>query len=108
MAARWHSDEVIEVLACNLDQRPAVPGPDALAPFIERARLTQEELIIDLAAEGRAVAEAFVEAERICCSTIAWELHHSPHLQLRIRAEPRQLRVLVRLIPGTVHIEEVQ
>jgi hypothetical protein len=105
---RWRDDDVIELLACDVEARPEAPGPEALAPFVTGATHGAEVLSIYLDDTGQRVAEAFVEAERICCSNIDWALATSPRLTLTIRAEPRQLSVLRGLIPSHVHIEEVQ
>jgi hypothetical protein len=104
----WRNDDLIEVLACEIDTRPAAPGPEELAPFVQSAYCSHTTITIDLAEAGRETAEAFVAAERICCSNIGWQLQEAPRLRLRITAEPQQLAALKALIPTTVQIEEVQ
>ena len=106
--AKWHSDELIQVLSCEIGQRPDAPGPEQLAPFVTAATLTRETLVLRLHAAGREVAEAFVAAEQVCCSTIGWRLETAPQLTLRITAGEPQLKLLAGLVPSSIHIEEVQ
>jgi len=101
-------DELIEVLACEIDQRPAAPGPQELARFVRSASLGAEALVLGLDEAGWDVAKAFVAAEQVCCSNIRWSLDRSPALTLRIRATAPQLKVLAGLVPQSIIIEEVQ
>jgi len=107
MTARRDEDP-IEILACEIDQRPAAPGPQELARFVHSASLGAEALVLGLDEAGRNVAEAFVAAERLCCSSIGWSLERAPSLALRITAAAPQLKVLAGLVPPTVDIEKVQ
>lgn len=104
----WRDEDVIEVLACDIEGRPEAPGPEELAPFVQSASHSPTSITIDLDEAGRQVAEAFVAAEQICCSNIGWQLEDAPRLRLRITAEPQQLAALQSLIPRNVRIEEVQ
>ena len=107
MKARWAKGDLLEVLACDINGRPAAPGPAELAPFITRASLGSGALTLDIATSGRLVAEAFVAAEQVCCAGIGWELGGSP-LKLRITAGGGQLKALAGLVPPTVVIENSQ
>jgi hypothetical protein len=104
----WRDEDAIEVLACEIETRPPAPGPEALAPFIQSASHSPTAITIDLDEAGRQTAEAFVAAERVCCSNIGWQLKDAPRFRLRITAEPHQLVALRALILTTVQIEEVQ
>ncbi len=101
-------EDLIEVLACEIDQRPAAPGPDELARFVRSASLGPEALVLGLDEAGRGVAEAFVAAEQVCCSNIGWTLEYAPELTLRIAATAPQLKVLAGLVPQSINIEEVR
>jgi hypothetical protein len=101
-------DELIEVLACEIDQRPAAPGPQELARFVRSASLGAEALVLGLDESGREVAEAFVAAEEVCCSSIGWSLERNPELTLRITATTPQLKVLAGLVPQSIVIEEIR
>ena len=104
----WRDEDAIEVLACEIDQRPAAPGPQDLARFVRSASLRPEALVLGLDDAGRDVAEAFVAAEQVCCSDIGWSLESVPTLTLRITATTPRLKVLATLVPNDINIEEVQ
>ena len=44
---------------------------------------------------------AYVEAERLCCADIRWELDDEPALRLRIGATPGQLDILEQLFTSS-------
>ena len=104
----WREEDIIEVLGCNFDARPDGPGREALAPFINRVLQASTTLTIEFDPAGREVAEAFVRAERVCCSNVDWKLQDIRELKLIITAEPQQILALRYLIPTPIEIEEVQ
>jgi hypothetical protein len=106
--SRFARDELIELLACDIESRPEAPGPDALAPFVRGASLDVRSLFIELDPAGRAVAEAFVAAEQVCCASIGWALEGENGLRLRITAAQPQLKVLAGLVPAGIEIENIQ
>jgi hypothetical protein len=106
--SRFARDELIEVLACQIEERPEAPGPDALAPFITGASLDSSALVLAIDPAGREVAEKFVAAEQVCCSTIGWSLEHDSGIRLRITAAKPQLDILAGLIPAGIEIEKIQ
>jgi hypothetical protein len=106
--SRIAREDLIEVLACEIDERPAAPGPDALAPYVTGASISQGVLVVRLDPAGRAIAEAFVAAEQVCCADIGWVLEEDAWLTLRMSASQPQLNVLVGLVPAGIEIEKVQ
>lgn len=106
--SRFEREDLIEVLACEIEQRPDAPGPDALAPFITAASLSPEALTLEISRRGLAIAEAFVAAEQVCCAGIGWSLEDDAGLKLRITAAKPQLKILAGLVPADIEIEEVQ
>ncbi len=101
-------EDLLEVLACDISDRPAAPGPDELASFIQGASLTGDTLVLSLDEAGADVAQAFVAAEQVCCSSMDWRIVRSPKLALRITASPQQLQILAQLVPSTINIERHQ
>ena len=101
-------EDSIEVLACEIDQRPAAPGPQELTRFVRSASLGAEALVLGLDESGRDVAGAFVAAEQVCCASIGWRLERAPSLPLRITATAPQLKVLTGLVLQSINIEKVQ
>ena len=106
---RWASDELLEVIACDIESRPAAaPGVDALAPFVRSAQRLPGELLLQLDPAGRTVAEAFVAAECVCCASIGWSLIETPALALRVTATEPQIEALTALVPTSIYIESNQ
>src|SRR3972149_2462212 len=100
MTTRWANDELLAVLSCDIDDRPAAPGPAELAPFITSATLRPDALVLEIAEGGRRPGAGG-------CAGIGWELGGSP-LRLRISAGPEQLNVLAGLVPRSINIEKFQ
>jgi hypothetical protein len=106
--SRFGREDLIEVLACEIESRPEAPGPEALAPFVVGAALGRDALVLTLDPAGRSVAQAFVAAEQVCCANIGWRLEEEGGLRLRITAAEPQLKVLAELVPAGVEIEKNQ
>jgi hypothetical protein len=91
-------EDIIEILDCDLDARPkAAPGVDALLPHVRRVNTTHEALLVEFDEQAALTLEAFVEAERLCCAGIGWEIEREPSLRLRITAKEAQLQAIESL-----------
>jgi hypothetical protein len=92
-------DDALNVLACEFDKRPkGAPSFFDLRYSILRSHRESEVLRIEFdPAESGAVAH-LVEAERLCCAGIGWDLQQSPALVLSIRATPAQLDVFEQML----------
>jgi hypothetical protein len=91
-------DEIIVVLDCDLDARPkAAPGIDQLLPHVRSATRNTGALCVDFDPQAAETLEAFVEAERLCCAGIGWEIERGPVLRLSISAEEGQLNAIETL-----------
>lgn len=90
--------DIIEILDCDLDVRPkAAPGVGQLLPHVRSATRTPGALLVDFDEEAAPTLEAFVEAERLCCANIGWEIEREPWLRLRISAEVAQMNAIESL-----------
>jgi hypothetical protein len=91
-------DEIIEILDCDLGVRPkAAPGIDALLPHVRAASRTPAALLVEFDDQAASTLEAFVEAERLCCAGIGWEIDRTSGLRLRISATDGQLTAIESL-----------
>ena len=89
------SAQIIEILDCELDARPkAAPGVGQLLPHVRGATRNPGALLVDFDEEAAPTLEGFVEAERLCCANIGWEIEREPKLRLRISAEETQLTAM--------------
>ena len=90
--------EIIEVLDCDLGARPkASPGIDALLPLVRAARRTPDAVVVQFDERAASTLAAFVEAERLCCAGIGWEIEGDDGLRLRISATGEQLTAIESL-----------
>jgi hypothetical protein len=91
-------DEIIEVLDCDLGARPkTAPGVDALLPHVRAARRTDGAVIVEFDERAAETLDAFVEAERLCCGGIGWDIEREASLRLRITATEEQLTAIESL-----------
>lgn len=91
-------DEIIELLDCDIGSRPAAaPGVDQLTPHVRRVSRTSGALLIEFDQQSAQTLEAFVEAERLCCAGIGWDIQRGPGLRLRITAVDDQLNAIESL-----------
>ena len=91
-------DEIIEILDCDLAARPmAAPGVDALLPYVRGATRTSGAVLVEFDDQAASTLEAFVEAERLCCAGIGWQIERDTGLRLRISADDAQLSAIESL-----------
>jgi hypothetical protein len=91
-------DEIIEILDCDLDVRPkAAPGIDALAPHVRGVTRTAQAILVEFDSQAAETLAAFVEAERLCCAGIGWDIERDAGLRLRINASEVQLAAIESL-----------
>jgi len=91
-------DEIIELLDCDIGSRPAAaPGVDQLTPHVRSVARTSGALLIEFDQQSAQTLEAFVEAERLCCAGIGWDIERGPGLRLRITAADGQLKAIESL-----------
>ncbi|TMG05596.1 MAG: hypothetical protein E6I09_04230 [Chloroflexi bacterium] len=91
-------DDIIEVLECDLGARPTTaPGVDSLVPHVRGVARTTGALLVEFDEHAAETLSAFVDAERICCAGIGWEIERGPMLRLRITAGDGQLEAMASL-----------
>jgi hypothetical protein len=94
--------ETLELLACDISARPKdAPALDALSPHILHIQRAPGALTIDVEASALDVVEAFAAAERLCCSTLGFDVTHGDPVRLRITATPELLDAFANLIQAT-------
>lgn len=99
-------DEIIELLDCDIGSRPgAAPGVEQLLPHVRDVVRTAGALVVELDLRSAQTLEAFVEAERVCCAGIGWEVEGRPGLRLRITASEAQLDAIESLFWKVRNIE---
>jgi hypothetical protein len=94
--------EDLDVLACEIELRPReAPGFHDVASSVRRIERLPGALLVEFDPAAERTVQAIVEAERLCCAGLDWDLRTAPSLQVRIGADEGQLDVLERLVRGT-------
>jgi hypothetical protein len=92
-------DDALNVLVCEIDKRPkGAPSFFDLQPNIRTVRREVGSITVDFDPTVAAAVQQLVEAERLCCADIGWDLHQSPSLTLTIRATPAQLTIFEQFL----------
>jgi hypothetical protein len=108
MTTRHIADEdVLQVIGCEIDKRPAAPGIDDLSTLVARVTRSSRELTVEFPAQARETVEAFADAERHCCSNIGWSVDVGSLVTLRIAADELALDAISQMFP-TRHIDKAQ
>ena len=90
--------DFLEVLDCEIGVRPKVaPGIGELLLLARRVTRPVGALLVDFDPAADETLASFVEAERLCCAGIGWEIEREPTLRLRVKANEEQLAVLEKL-----------
>jgi hypothetical protein len=84
------------VLSCDISMRPETAAglPEIMRHLIASQR-TASAFILDFTANGKADVQSFVDAERQCCTELAWKLaDFGGMLRLEIGGTADQLDVV--------------
>jgi hypothetical protein len=101
MSTRHVADEdVLQVIGCELDKRPAAPTVDELAPLVLGVTRSSGELAVQFPATARQAIEAFAAAERMCCAGINWQVEGGSATTLRIGADELVLDAITQMFPS--------
>lgn len=89
------SNEILSVLACEIDARPKdAPSIADVGPVLRNTEQVRGTLTLAFAPEHLSMVEAFASAERMCCREISWDVRGAPSFELRIAATDEQLDLL--------------
>jgi hypothetical protein len=93
--SRW--TEVIDVLSCDMESRPAAPGPEELQPFLLAVSRLPGVIAWEFRPEARDTLREFVAAEQVCCAGLSWRLFEGDALRLEIGASEPQLDAIATI-----------
>ncbi|MEX2246296.1 MAG: MerR family transcriptional regulator [Dehalococcoidia bacterium] len=89
--------KALAVLGCDLNARPAsAPTFEDIVPRLRTVRREPERLTLEFDAAAGADVEAFVAAERRCCSSIAFAVRPGDPTVVQIDATPAEIDALER------------
>lgn len=91
--------DALDVLACEYQKRPrGAPSFFDLQHAVRSVRREAGALIVEFEPGAGSAVEELAAAERLCCSTIAFDVAHAPTLTLRIGAAPAQLEIFEQFL----------
>ncbi|MEO6397021.1 MAG: hypothetical protein ABIP13_00995 [Tepidiformaceae bacterium] len=90
-SARWK--DTLELLACDVDSRPAAPLTDELLPFLTSVSRTTETIVVTYDRAAADLFAAFAAAESVCCASLGWSVDETAST-LTVTASPTQLDAL--------------
>ncbi|MEX0683226.1 MAG: hypothetical protein WD904_05915 [Dehalococcoidia bacterium] len=96
------TDDLIQVLGCDIDRRPDAPGIAELSPFVLGSERRDGALRVRFAPEARETLAAFVEAERLCCADVGWQIAEGPDVVLTIAASEAAVDMMQRIFIETI------
>lgn len=94
---RIATEDILQVIGCELDKRPIAPGIDDLTPLIMRVSRSSSELAVEFPAHARETVEAFAAAERLCCANIGWQVDAGSVVTLRIATDELTLDAISQM-----------
>ena len=87
--------EILDTLVCEPASRPkGAPTIGDILPAVRSAHRDERQLTVTFDRTATDLVSAVVDAERLCCSALTWELEAVQEPVLRIGATPGQLDVL--------------
>lgn len=89
-------DESLHTLSCDISIRPRnAAGIVELLPFVRTARSDADKVIVHFDQAGEGSVNSFVNAERLCCAGLTWELTTVENgLQLTVAGTTEQVSII--------------
>ena len=90
------NEEALRALSCDITIRPrSAPGVDALMPFVRELRTQDAALVVSFDQAGKTTVQTFVEAERLCCTSLSWKIAEvNDAVELQIQGTSEQVSVI--------------
>lgn len=89
-------DKSLHILSCDISirQRNAA-GIEDLLPFVCTAKTVGDSVTVLFDETGRVAVQSFVDAERLCCTGLSWELLPiGNQLQLTVKGTTEQVSII--------------
>jgi hypothetical protein len=69
------TDEPLRALSCDIQLRPVdAAGIEQLLPFVQKRRIDGNAVTVFFSTKAKDILRSFVEAERLCCTSLIWEI----------------------------------
>jgi hypothetical protein len=94
--------EILDTLVCELTSRPkGAPTIGDILPAVRSASRDEHHLTVMFDRTATDLVSAVVDAERLCCPTLVWDLDTAEEPALKIGATPGQLDILEAIFTPT-------
>ncbi len=95
------SEDMPEVLQCDIGARPDAPTPDDLAPYLLSWAIEGEHLVVRFERSAFDAVRQFAAAECVCCGGIGWEVSKMANsVVLTVSGTRAQLGVIATAWPA--------
>lgn len=91
---RVQDSDLLAVVGCQIDRRPAAPSVGEIASLVLASNREEGRLCLEFPLDARERVEAFAAAERVCCPGITWEVEKGASVRLWVTAGEAALDVI--------------
>ena len=94
------TQDILEVLQCDIGARPDAPTPDDLARDLRTATIAGCRLVLSFRRSAVDAVRRFSAAECVCCSGMGWEVSETADaVVLAVSGTPAQLEIIATAWP---------
>lgn len=94
------TEDMLEVLRCDIGARPDAPTPDDLAPYLQSVSIDGDQLVLRFDRQAIDAVRQFAAAECVCCGGMGWEVgEENASVVLTVSGTPAQLEVIATAWP---------
>jgi hypothetical protein len=90
------NEESLHVLSCDIELRPRnAAGIEHLLPYLCKIESVGDAVHVYFDLAGAEAVRSFVDAERLCCTSLSWTLAHTnEQLHLTVGGTPEQTALI--------------
>jgi MerR family copper efflux transcriptional regulator len=94
------TEDMLEVLQCDIGARPDAPTPDDLAPNLQSASIEGDQLVLRFERSAIEAVRQFAAAECVCCGGMGWEVSETADVVvLTVSGSRAQVEVMATAWP---------
>ncbi|MBN9492826.1 MerR family transcriptional regulator [bacterium] len=94
------TEDMLEVLQCDIGARPDAPTPDDLAPNLQSVAIARDQLVVRFERSAAEAVRQFAAAECVCCGGMGWEVSETADVvDLTVSGTRAQLEVMATAWP---------
>lgn len=99
-AGERFTQDILDVLQCDIGARPDAPTPDDLARDLRTAAIAGGRLVLSFRRSAVDAVREFAAAECVCCAGMGWEVSETADdVVLAVSGTPAQLEIIATAWP---------